>query len=65
MPGVGDLVAAWQDITSSLAALSTQYGKQVVFTEIGYCANGGANVDPAHANRESALLLALPPPPFV
>jgi len=49
-PAVQDLISAWGPITSSLAALSSKTGKNVVFAEIGYCANNAANVDPAHCN---------------
>ncbi len=50
---LASLMAAWAPIQASLGALSARFSnKPVVFTEIGYCANSGSNVNPAQCARE-------------
>jgi hypothetical protein len=49
---LADVISSWKPITDSLGQLSARFGnKPVVFTEVGYCANTGSNVDPAQCNR--------------
>lgn len=47
-PSVADLVSAWtrRGYISSLSALAQTYGKQVLFTEIGYRSIAGAAITP-------------------
>ena len=57
-PTFDELVAAWNDRAESLQRDLARLGRPVVFTEIGYCSQDGANTDPWNyvMNREDVDL---------
>lgn len=45
-PSVADLKAAWQPHRDTLAGLNSQFGKPILFTEVGYRSSDGNNRHP-------------------
>lgn len=45
-PTVAQLKAAWAPAVTMLGNLSTKYGKPILFTEVGYQSQAGANITP-------------------
>ncbi|MDW8031733.1 MAG: endo alpha-1,4 polygalactosaminidase, partial [Candidatus Bipolaricaulota bacterium] len=45
-PTIADLIAGWQEPLAQLQALSQQWNKPVLFTEVGYRSVDGANITP-------------------
>ncbi len=52
-PTVTQLVAAWMPITTHLAALSKQYNRPVILTEIGYQSRNGTSRKPSGVLKET------------
>ena len=45
-PTLSTLISAWSSRVTQLYSASTQTGKKILFTEIGYCSQNGTNTQP-------------------
>jgi len=45
-PTLSQLITAWSSRVTQLSSVSTQTGKKILFTEIGYCSQNGTNIQP-------------------
>jgi hypothetical protein len=54
-PSLQDLIDGWSDLVSTLEDLSNTYNRPLIFTEIGYPSQDGANVHPYEYVADAAL----------
>jgi hypothetical protein len=54
-PTLTDLKVAWTEIASRLEALSKQWNRPIIFTELGYPSVDGANREPATFDQQAPL----------
>ncbi len=54
-PTIAELKAAWVPYIGRLASLASTWGKPIIFTEIGYRSQDGANQHPGDWQTESAV----------
>ena len=54
-PTLSQLISAWSSRVTGLHSVSTQTGKKILFTEIGYCSQNGTNIQPWNWEVSSTL----------
>lgn len=54
-PTLSQLISAWSSRVNELSSVSTQTGRKILFTEIGYCSQNGTNTQPWNWEISSTL----------